>query len=315
MTLHDVLSIQTHSGEEWRMFAFIIRELKRQGVHYTTDESGNIYAQKGTADNYPCIVAHMDSVHPLVGGYELIQRGDYITAFDSHTMRQTGIGGDDKCGVYIALRCMAELPACKVAFFVDEERGCVGSGQAEMSFFNDCRYVLQADRRGNSDFITTASGVKLSSKKFQKALRPILPIYGYKPTTGMMTDVMALKQNGLNVSCANFSCGYHRPHSADECVCISEVERCLDLFLTICTQLTEVYGHNYEAPVYSYAGVDSWSKGWKNYTPKAEMYATSKVVDSHAGYCDNCMSYQKQVTWSRYWYAYLCDSCEASYKF
>ena len=36
-------------------------------------------------------------------------------------------------------------PVCKVAFFSQEEIGCVGSGKADMTFFKDVGYVFQKD--------------------------------------------------------------------------------------------------------------------------------------------------------------------------
>jgi hypothetical protein len=35
--------------------------------------------------------------------------------------KPTGIGGDDKCGVYACLELLKELPNLKAAFFVSEE--------------------------------------------------------------------------------------------------------------------------------------------------------------------------------------------------
>ena len=41
----------------------------------------------------------------------------------------------------------------KVAFFVSEEIGCVGSRNADMGFFEDARFVIEPDRRGYEDLI------------------------------------------------------------------------------------------------------------------------------------------------------------------
>jgi hypothetical protein len=194
--LKTILSIQTYSGKEWRMFAFIVRECKRLGVDVTQDEHGNLYITKGVSRTYPCIVAHMDSVHKIGSDLSIIEYNGMLTGFNGKTMQQTGIGGDDKVGIYIALKCLEKYDNIKLAFFVDEERGCIGSGQALMDFFKDCRFVLQADRRGNKDFVVNASGTKLSSKAFKKSVGPILNEFGYSFSDGMMTDVMMLKQKG-----------------------------------------------------------------------------------------------------------------------
>jgi len=280
--LREVLSIESYSGKEWRMFAFIIRRLTANGIAYKVDRNnGNIYATKSSAgtekerkesegQTFPCIVAHMDTVHeinkmPLM----LIEARGILTGFDPYTMTQSGIGGDDKVGVFIALRCLELFDNCKAAFFVNEESGCVGSGEADLDFFNDCRFVLQADRKGHEDFITNASGVELSGKEFQKDIAHILKKYGYKHASGMMTDVMQLKEDGLKVAAANVSCGYHRPHAADEYVVISQVNNTLALFCEIIEQCGKVYKHKAPARTYgNYGGYSrsDWhggsSKGW-----------------------------------------------------
>ncbi len=49
--------------------------------------------------------------------------------------------------------------------------GCIGSGHADMSFFSDCRFVIQCDRKGNGDMVTQINGMKLCSNDFISASR------------------------------------------------------------------------------------------------------------------------------------------------
>ena len=161
MDLKEILSIQSASYEQWRMFAYIIRQLKAMpNVDYYVADS-NIYVTKGIADDYPCMVAHMDTVHDIVEDLHVVDFNGNLTGFNRVAMEQTGIGGDDKVGIYITLQCLEEFDVFKCAFFRDEEVGCQGSYDAHMHFFRDCRFVLQCDRRGNSDIITSAGGTEL----------------------------------------------------------------------------------------------------------------------------------------------------------
>lgn len=226
------------------------------------DEYGNLYITKGTSDLYPCIVAHLDEVHNVEDRITLTINND-IYGFDVVKKEQCGIGGDDKNGIYIGLEALSRLDEVKVAFFIDEEIGCVGSGLCDMSFFDDCRYVLQCDRKGNSDFITMASGVMLCSEEF--ILSVLMSDFGYKEATGIMTDVMTLKENGLGVSCCNISCGYYNPHTSREYTSLIDLDNTLNFVMWICNNLTNKYlqpkygNFPYDKYPYSYYDTDPYS--------------------------------------------------------
>ncbi len=56
-----------------------------------------------------------------------------------------------------------------------------------------------------------------------------------------MTDVLALRDNGVGVSVANMSAGYYNPHQACEYIVIADLERVCALMLDICATCTSVY--------------------------------------------------------------------------
>lgn len=60
----------------------------------------------------------------------------------------------------------------KVVFFREEETGCRGSGAAYMPFFDNVRFVIQPDRKGDSDLITAISFTGLCSEPFIEAVEP-----------------------------------------------------------------------------------------------------------------------------------------------
>jgi putative aminopeptidase FrvX len=229
------------------MFAYIIRRLKSMKVRFWTD-NGNIYAVKGSGP-YPCVVSHMDTVHDIEEDFAIFKAGSRLAAFNRLTMQQVGIGGDDKVGVYICLRLLSEVDSVKAVFFRDEEVGCQGSALADMSFFDDCLYVVQPDRRGSSDLITSISGHDICSKDFIDDLRHISSKYGYEEAAGLTTDVWQLKKDGLKVSAINVSCGYYNPHTWHEYVDIEEVENAFQFIKEIFTNLKERYRHKIK---YSY---------------------------------------------------------------
>lgn len=225
-----ILGIQSCSFDQDFMYSFLLGVLTDMGATTSTSD-GNIYAFR-RPDYTMAVVAHMDTVHQIIDGYTVQHDKllDRYFAIDSETMRFTGVGGDDKVGLFIALEMMREHDDVAVAFFRDEEVGCQGSYDADMTFFEQCNIVLQADRRGASDWVTSIGGITLASKTFVKSINPILKRFGYKTAHGMLTDVMALKELGFKGSCANVSCGYYNPHMPNEYINYQEVINTLNLF-------------------------------------------------------------------------------------
>lgn len=246
--LKQLYNISAPSNNEGAMREFIMEHVSKSvKAELKTDKVGNVYITKGEAVSYPCVIAHMDEVHKKhTKDFRLMDSDGVIFGFDTKKRDQTGIGADDKNGIWVALRCLEKYPAIKVAFFVGEEIGCVGSRSADMSFFDDVRFVLQCDRKGSGDFITTAGGVELCSKNFIEVVNPT--VWGYKKETGLTTDVMSLKQRGLEVSCCNISCGYYEAHTNREYTVFSELQHCLEFVCHIIEDLPDVYSHCYKSP-------------------------------------------------------------------
>lgn len=242
--LQKLYRIQAPSGREEAMTEFIQNILDTiPNVKYNIDKMGNIYVVKGNAETYPCVIAHTDEVHHRSKtGYEVISiKDEIILGYDNQFHYFSGIGADDKNGIWVALKCLLRFDAIKCAFFVQEERGCIGSEKADIEFFKDCRYVIQCDRKGNSDLIDNIGGMNLCSKKFLKDIE--YKRFGYKRSTGFLSDVAALKQKGLDVSCVNISCGYFEPHTAREYTVVSDLRKCLDFVFHIIETCTAVYPH------------------------------------------------------------------------
>ena len=59
----------------------------------------------------------------------------------------------------------------------------------------------------------------------------------------MMTDVLALKENSLSVSCVNLSCGYYNPHSDEEITVKKDLQKCLSFVEHVIEGCTDVYPH------------------------------------------------------------------------
>lgn len=212
-------AIHSESCRENKMRGFISAWIKRNvpAASVTEDVSGNMYIKRGDSDTYPCVVAHLDQVQDeYPEDIKIQETSDIIFSWSPSLKSQCGLGADDKCGIWIALKMLKKHPAIKIAFFSGEESGCVGSCRADMDFFADVRFVIEPDRRGFSDIITSIGGLDICSLEFLEAMP--YEKYGFKETRGAMTDVETLVSQGIGVACINVSCGYYEPHTSDEYV-------------------------------------------------------------------------------------------------
>ena len=241
--LKTLYSIHSKSGKEGKMIRFIVKYVSRiPGCNIQKDEAGNLYITRGQAKTYPCVVAHMDQVQNTHSrDFVAVETKGIILGYSSKNKQLEGLGGDDKNGVWIALKCLEAFDTLKVVLFVGEEVGCKGSSQAVMDFFTDCRFVIENDRRGCQDLVHRISGMELCSKEFLQAIG--YKQFGFRPTEGMMTDIEALKENGLAVSAINLSCGYYDPHSDHEFTVVKDLENTLAFTKHIIKTCTETYPH------------------------------------------------------------------------
>ena len=248
--LYNVLGVQSYSGEQQNMVNYILKYIKDNKIpcDYYLDE-GNIYITKGKADVYPCVVAHMDTVHRIVKGYKVYKHDDCYFAWAGKS--QTGIGGDDKVGVFIALQMLIHKANIKIVFFRDEEVGMQGSKVAQMTFFEDVGYAIQCDRRGNDEVITNGAGTALCSEVFIDSIKGVMKLYGYRTSSGSYTDVVQLKNNGLEACVVNLGCGYYNPHSSSETVIGNDVVYVWLLVQDMIDTLGEKF-YEHKKPVFKY---------------------------------------------------------------
>jgi len=255
--LIDILSTPTHFAQEDLLAEKILAKLADKDLQVATDKFGNIYIQKGIPDSiyYPCVVAHMDTVH-------------HLTEFNVHTSEdnkrlyaltpdgnKTGIGGDDKAGVFVCLELLERLDHLKVAFFVGEEYGCYGSRLADRAFFENVGYIIEFDapehnwisHRSNSVYLFDKDGI------FFNKIKPILQetmgenlILSAHP----YTDVCALKVKH-DVSCINVSVGYFNMHEITEYVDIDICMNAIDMGEKMIKELGHTkYEYKHPTPLY-----------------------------------------------------------------
>jgi len=325
--MREIFEVQSVSHDSTAMESYITAwiDVNCPEAIVSEDNFGNIYVTKGVALTYPCIVSHMDTVHDIIPqkNYVVLNSNTEFFAINTATRSYTGIGGDDKCGIFCCLDNLLREEHIKLAFFVDEETGCQGSSYAEMGFFNDVSFVFQADRKGYHDVAANILGIEMFDADFYDNIKDILTEYDRDITDGGLTDVMQLAENGLDVCMANFSCGYYKPHTAAEYVVIDELILTSMLFRDL---IKHLYSDGGTYPLkrnisrhtsrYSYLGygtggfdrMDAWDNhnlhqtrsGWSSTYGTASIdydkctkCGCKTIYDRDTGlnFCNNCLDY------------------------
>ena len=219
------------------------------------DEDGFLYAK---GDIPVLLVAHMDTVHKE----QCIQ----IVNVDGQLSSPQGIGGDDRCGIFIIMNLIKELH-CSVLLCEDEETGGVGAKKfikatyAEVNEANepvvqkyidnlDVNYMVEFDRRGNNDAVFYSCDNKDWTEFATECT-------GYKFTYGSFSDISVLMPEA-KIAAVNLSSGYYKAHTTDEYVIYDEmmdtVEAARALIKTDCPEPFKYVAKKYEYKTYDYFG-------------------------------------------------------------
>ena len=174
---------------------------------------GYLYA-KGTVP--VLLTAHMDTVHklPVRDFYEY-----YDKEKEQHIISSPqGIGGDDRCGVYMILEII-KTHKCSVLFCEDEEIGGIGSDKFCKSEFmvdlEKLNYLIELDRTNGTDAVFYDCG----NNEFTKFIEDNT---GYEEAWGSFSDISNLSPDCM-VASVNLSCGYYNAHTTSEYVIIEEM--------------------------------------------------------------------------------------------
>lgn len=266
--LKELLSVPSKTYQEGLMVDFIVKKLTEiEGVTVVRDEHNNVYATKGILnpeEYYPMFISHTDTVHNIVNKIEvreeqLVRPYTFGKEFEKNTVLSlkaydengdpTGIGGDDKCGIFICLELLKKLDKVKLAFFVSEETGCHGSKLVNTEFLKDVGYCVQYDAPGNHLITHICSGVELfdiNGDFFKKIIKPITHSFGNEMMiqSHPYTDIKIIKEKS-DFSCINISCGYYNMHTKNEFVSVDDVINSINVGVNIVKELgLKKYPHN-----------------------------------------------------------------------
>lgn len=189
------------------------KEVKAYMAEYLTsnkykveNEDGFLYAK---GDVPVLLVAHMDTVHR--------QLPTTIMEYDGKISSHQGIGGDDRCGVFIIMNIVKKFH-CSVVLCEDEEIGGIGASKfARSSFIKqlDVNYIIEFDRMNATDAVFYSC----DNEAFTNF---VTDFTGFKTAFGSFSDISIIAP-AAKIAAVNLSCGYYKPHTTDEYVVYDEM--------------------------------------------------------------------------------------------
>lgn len=187
------------------------------------------------------LTAHMDTVHKELPK-EIIYDAGMISS-------PQGIGGDDRCGIYMILQIVKELD-CPIIFCEDEETGGIGSGKfVKSQIFKELKergnicYVIELDRKGKDDAVY----YDLDNADFEAFVEKEF----WKGSFGSFSDICNICP-ALGVAGVNLSCGYYNAHTTSEAVDLSEMEKSIEEVKKLIKRTTEKDVFLWKENVWSY---------------------------------------------------------------
>lgn len=191
---------------------YLTNELQNNG--YTPiSKKGFLYAP----GKFPILLcAHLDTVLED-SPKKIIRRYNYLEA-------PNGIGGDDRCGIFIIMELIRYFN-CSVLFLEDEETG--GKGAQIFSHSTFCsdvkqfnKYIVEFDRRGGRDAVF----YKCHNLEFEDF---VLQRHYFQKKFGTFSDISIIAP-AVGLAAVNLSAGYYNEHTANEYINLQEVDNIIN---------------------------------------------------------------------------------------
>lgn len=240
-----------------RMSQKSLKNYVEKRLHATHNEitvgDGFVYAQ----GNFPVLlVAHMDTVHDKLPNMIVYDKNQDIVSSPQ------GIGGDDRCGVYMIFKIIKKFN-CSVLFTEDEEVGGIGADKftkTKLASELDFNYIMEFDRANANDAVFYSCG----NDEFEDFITKEF----YKTAYGTYSDICDIAP-AIGCAAVNLSCGYYKAHTKDEYVVLSEMEKSINAACNILARTTQDDKFEYVEMWnrYSkYVNASGWSgSGWDDY--------------------------------------------------
>ena len=258
----------------------VAEELKEMGYPIKIAD-GYLYAQ---GDIPVLLVAHLDTVHR-----ERV-REIFYSKDGTRLMSPEGIGGDDRCGVYIILQVIQNT-RCHVLFCEDEETGAIGAREfAKSKIKPKVNYIIEVDRRGADDAVF----YNCDNPEFAEFVCG----FGFIEARGSFSDISVIAPR-LGIAAVNLSAGYHNEHSKSEYVDLTEMATVMERLSRIVETPSKKYKYLERTQLSFYGSygqqvLDLWGYMNEPHKEKSELLmplpdSAYLLIDGHQ--VENCGDY------------------------
>lgn len=282
--IKDLVSICKKSQEELK--SWLLSQMLKYYTRKNIKLTDNYLYVKGTLP--VCLVAHLDTVH-------FNEPTEFL--FDpvlNNLFSPTGIGGDDRCGVYIILELLKRGFRPSIIFCCDEEIGAIGASEFTKVYnkIKNVNWFLEFDRRGRNDVVCYDDGNEELTKVFES--------FGFKSSWGSFSDISELAPF-YGISAVNISSGYYNAHTKNEYINLDDLQWIID-------RAEEVLNSEYVYTMYFY--IESYPSyiNYRTYQNGAwnDLY---DYPDSNDDSCDMCGCACDTFDLEKTEIGYLCKKC------
>ena len=265
--------LKQHCASSLKNSGYIVKEADGYVLAIPKDETPSV-----------CFIAHLDTVYktPPTEFYtmkfdealKIGRRSRYVNALggdltvENKTINEhypdgdflqspQGIGGDDRCGVYVCMKMAEEKHKPAILLFEDEEIGCVGASKfVKAKEQLSVKFLVEFDRGGCNNVVF----YELDNPEFKNDIEDIT---GYEIQEGTYSDICVIAPY-LGVAACNITAGYYNEHKAErELVLIDQVEDTVNVARSL-----NAHARQLQTP-YKYK--ERYS-GWGDIDPYEEMY-------------------------------------------
>jgi len=292
ITRYEVLPLMEFLGGELSKYYKTV-EISRDAKHGFLFAPGTIPV---------AVVAHLDTVHRVP-----VQKVKVSKAL--HMSSSEGIGGDDRCGVFIILSLLMKGLRPTVIFTTGEEIGGLGA-RAFTSVYatlDNVNWMIEFDRAGYDEVVNY-------SDQNPDLIDEIVK-FGFQKARGSFTDISILAPH-FKRSAVNVSSAYYNPHQTKEYIdlyqldtIIKKAERILTSSLVKKEFIYKEAKSYYSSYKESERRDNYFKEGWlpgKTLFDSPQRSAKRDYVDNLVGQCAMCGKNGKVVDTYE---GYMCASC------